>query len=109
MHAGERLRKERERLGFSQKDFAALVPVTRKTLFNWESGAGHAATDALAIWAGVGLDVLYVITALPLAEVGAGLGARQLALLARFDAADEAGRLAIERAVLALEGQPAPA
>ena len=109
MTAGERLREERERLGFSQKDFAALVPVTRKTLFNWESGAGQAATDALAIWAGVGLDVLYVVTGQHLSEVGAGLSSRQLALVARFEAMDESARLALEKSFLALDRLPSPA
>ena len=62
MHTGERIREERERLGFNQADFAALAGATRKTLFNWESGAASPNAAALAAWAEVGLDVLYVVT-----------------------------------------------
>lgn len=62
MHTGERIREERERLGFNQADFAALAGATRKTLFNWESGAASPNAAALAAWAEAGLDVLYVVT-----------------------------------------------
>lgn len=62
MHSGERIKEERERLGFNQADFAAIAGATRKTLFNWESGTASPNTPALAAWAAVGLDVLYVVT-----------------------------------------------
>lgn len=62
MHSSERLKEERERLGFNQADFAALAGATRKTLFNWESGAASPNAAALAAWAEAGLDVLYVVT-----------------------------------------------
>lgn len=62
MHAGERIKEERERLGFNQTDFAALSQSTRKALFNWESGIASPNAAALAAWAAVGLDVLYVVT-----------------------------------------------
>ena len=62
MHAGERLKEERERLGFNQTDFAAVAGATRKTLFNWESGAASPNAAALAAWAEAELDVLYVVT-----------------------------------------------
>jgi len=62
MHTGDRIKEERERLGFNQADFAALAGATRKTLFNWESGAASPNTAALAAWAEAGLDVLYVVT-----------------------------------------------
>ena len=62
MRTGERLKEERERLGFNQADFAALAGATRKTLFNWESGAASPNAAALAAWAEAGLDVLYVVT-----------------------------------------------
>lgn len=62
MHTGERIKEERERLGLSQADFAALADSTRKTLFNWESGAATPNATVLAAWATHGLDVLYVVT-----------------------------------------------
>ena len=106
MNSGQRLREERERLGFSQNDFAALVPVTRKTMFNWESGAGHVATEALAVWARSGLDVLYVVTGERLPTNLSALSPRQQALLKLFDAADEDGRQAIEAAAAQAGGSP---
>ena len=62
MHMGERIKDERERLGFNQSDFAALGSATRKTLFNWETGAAAPSATVLAAWAVHGLDVLYVVT-----------------------------------------------
>ncbi|WP_051603246.1 helix-turn-helix domain-containing protein [Simplicispira psychrophila] len=62
MHLGERIKEERERLGLNQIDFAALASSTRKTLFNWESGAATPNATVLAAWAAHGLDVLYVVT-----------------------------------------------
>ena len=62
MHPGERIKEERERLGFNQADFAALAEATRKTLFNWESGTASPNAAALSAWAQHGLDVLYVVT-----------------------------------------------
>lgn len=106
MNSGHRLREERERLGFSQNDFAALVPVTRKTMFNWESGAGHVATEALAVWARSGLDVLYVVTGEHLPARHSLPSPRQQALLRLFDAADETGRRTIEAAAAQAAGSP---
>ena len=106
MNSGHRLREERERLGFSQNDFAALVPVTRKTMFNWESGAGHVATEALAVWARSGLDVLYVVTGEHLPARHSLPSPRQQALLRLFDAADETGRRTIEAAAAPAAGRP---
>lgn len=62
MHPGERIREERERLGLSQTDFAALAGATRKTLFNWESGVASPNIAVVSAWADHGLDVLYVVT-----------------------------------------------
>lgn len=62
MHMGDRIKEERERLGFNQSDFAALGAATRKTLFNWETGVAAPNAVVLAAWAAHGLDVLYVVT-----------------------------------------------
>ena len=64
MHTGDRLKEERERLGFNQTDFAAIADATRKTLFNWETGIAAPNALVLAAWAERGLDVLYVVTGL---------------------------------------------
>lgn len=57
-----RWRAERERLGFSQRDFADKIGVTRETMRRWESGLSVPTAEALALAHGFGMDVLYVIT-----------------------------------------------
>ncbi|AIA72728.1 putative phage-related DNA-binding protein [Pectobacterium atrosepticum SCRI1043] len=62
MSLGERLREERERLGFSQADFAELVGASRKSQIRWEKAESAPSADSISLWANVGLDVLYLIT-----------------------------------------------
>lgn len=59
---GERLREQREDLGMNQTDFAAVADISRKTLFGYESGDRTPDAGTLAVWAELGVDVLYVIT-----------------------------------------------
>ncbi|MDR1995136.1 helix-turn-helix transcriptional regulator [Azonexus sp.] len=59
---GARLKEERDRIGLSQTEFAELAGVTRKTLYGYEAGERAPDAACLNIWAGRGLDVLYVIT-----------------------------------------------
>lgn len=61
MSISDRLRLERERLGFAQPAFAALVGASKKTQGRWESGQSAPDADALAQWAQVGLDPLFVL------------------------------------------------
>lgn len=62
MPLGERLREERERLGLSQPNFAAIAGTTKQTLFSWESGKTAPDGFLLAAYASAGVDVLYVVT-----------------------------------------------
>ncbi|MDF3845757.1 hypothetical protein P3W55_28960 [Pseudomonas citronellolis] len=58
-----RIKEERERLGFNQTQFAALVDASKKTQIRWEQeGGGFPDAAALAGWASAGMDVLYVLT-----------------------------------------------
>lgn len=59
---GERLKEERDRLGLSQTDFAALGGAGRKTQFNYETGERAPDGAYLAAIASVGADVLYILT-----------------------------------------------
>lgn len=59
---GPRLRQEREKLGFTQEDFAALVHVSRKAQMGWEKDATSPNAVILAAMAAAGVDVLYVVT-----------------------------------------------
>lgn len=62
MTIGERLRAERERLGFNQEGFAALAGAHRKSQGNYESDARVPDAAYLAAIATAGADVLYILT-----------------------------------------------
>ncbi len=83
MHLKDRIKAEREKLGFNQTDFAGLAKATRKTLFNWESGESTPNADALLAWAAAGADIQYIlhgVTAEEKAMVVLGVAARLLSL-----------------------------
>lgn len=59
----ERLREERERLGKTQEELAAIAGVTRRPYMEWEKGTGPSPTAVqLAAIAAAGADVLYILT-----------------------------------------------
>lgn len=63
---GERLRQERQRLGYNQEEFAGLADSSKKAQIRWEKAAGPTPNaDALASWAKVGADVQYIVTGTP--------------------------------------------
>ena len=62
MNLGARLKAERERLGLSQTDFAAIAGASKHAQINWEKGAAAPNAVALEAWEKLGLDVLYVVT-----------------------------------------------
>ncbi len=62
MNIGRRLKDERERLGMSQTEFAAIAGASKHAQINWEKGDATPNANALAAWAEKGLDVLYVVT-----------------------------------------------
>jgi len=62
MALGERLKTERERLGFNQTDFASLVGASKRTQIGWEQERSFPDIQALAVWVGEGLDAIYVLT-----------------------------------------------
>lgn len=112
----ERLKEERERLGYSQEAFARLVGASRKSQIRWEQGESCPDAAALATWAEIGLDVLYVISGMPssgmghappqpsggLAPVFEGLNPREVALLDNYRHSGEEGKRAVEVAAAAL-------
>ena len=59
---GERLKAERERLGFSQPAFAALAEASKSSQASWEKETAYPNAKALEVWARVGVDVAYVVT-----------------------------------------------
>lgn len=61
---GARLREERERLGYTQEEFAEIVGSKRRALIEWEKGNTSPTLFQLDLWAGVGVDSGYVVTGL---------------------------------------------
>lgn len=59
---GTRLKNERERLGMSQSDFAALAEIGRKSQFNYETGERSPDAQYLAAIANAGADIGYIVT-----------------------------------------------
>ena len=70
MPIGERLREERERLGFNQPCFAEFAGTTKQTLFSWESGGSSPKSDQLTALAEHGVDaVSYTHLTLPTSDL----------------------------------------
>lgn len=59
---GERLKEERERLGFNQEQMGAIGGVNRNSQSKYEKGDRHPDSTYLAAVASAGVDVLYVLT-----------------------------------------------
>lgn len=101
MNLGDRLREERERLGYTQPAFADVAGAKKHAQINWEKGAAFPNAAALEAWSKVGLDVLYVVTGQRAGGVAAtapALSRRAQALVDNYEATDEEGRRFIERA-----------
>lgn len=59
---GTRLKEERTRLKKTQAEFAATANITPRGLMKWEKNEGVPNAIALQLWAGLGADVLYILT-----------------------------------------------
>lgn len=62
MTIGERLKEERERLGFTQPAFAGLAETTKKSQIDYEKDMTQPKAGYLAAIAKVGADVQYIVT-----------------------------------------------
>ena len=107
-HIGERLRGERARLGLSQVVFPAACGVNRSTLATWEKGEQSPTAAVLSLMAGLGVDVLYVVTG-ERAPLGSGaLSQEERQLVAIYKKGDALARQALESvaAMAARSGAP---
>lgn len=59
---GMRLKEERQRLGFTQPDFAKVADASKRTLIDWEKGVSAPNGFQLSALALIGADVQYIIT-----------------------------------------------
>lgn len=80
---GDRLKEERQRLGFSQADFAALAGVAKTSQFNYEKGDRSPDAEYLAKVLEAGADVLYIISG-GRAASSVELAPREALLLSRY-------------------------
>ena len=108
MNLNERIKEERERLGYSQTAFAALAEASKHSQINWEKGIGTPTASVLAAWAPHGVDVLYILTGQRQAQTGVTLTPRQAALLDNHEHTSEEGKKIIEGAAFAAAQPAAP-
>ena len=83
---GERLKRERSRLGLSQVEFAALGGVKQRAQFQYEKGMRRPNSDYLGALAASGVDVWYVLTGEKGARLESGEEQRIIAAFRDLDA-----------------------
>lgn len=103
MSIGERLREERERLGFTQPAFAGLAETTKKSQIDYEKNLTQPKAGYLEVIAKVGADVQYIVTG---TRSTAALAPDEIELLEKYRSAPIAVKAA---AIAALIGGSAPA
>ena len=62
MGISQRIQEERKRLGLTQEAAAEKMGSTKRSVINWEGGAALPGAEALARFADMGADVLYILT-----------------------------------------------
>lgn len=103
---GQRLRSERERLGWSQQQVAAALDIRREMWAKYEAGAEPGAS-VLGRAASAGIDVLFVLTGKQGLVSNTPLLEEEKALLEGFRVLDERGQAAVQ-AVIATMSKPGP-
>ena len=95
---GNRLKEERERIGLSQEAFGELGGVKKLAQLKYEKGERAPDTIYLTSLAGVGVDIVYVLTGLrtPKPDGVTPQNEEEKRLLENYRAMDEAARLNIQ-------------
>lgn len=99
----ERLRFERMRLDIPQMAFAEACNVSRGALLKWEKGESAPNASALAVMAGLGVDVLYVVTGARAGESESTLAPAERDLLQAWRNGSDKGRALLSAAVEVLK------
>lgn len=89
---GERLKRERSRLGLNQTEFAALGAVKQRAQYQYEKGLRRPNSDYLSAIAAAGVDVGYLLTGEKATCVGNGDEQR---IVSRFRTLDTRKREAL--------------
>jgi transcriptional regulator with XRE-family HTH domain len=64
LQIGERLAKERLRLGMTQSEFSGVIGLSRNSVTQYEAGNHQPGAEALVGMHAAGADVLYILTGL---------------------------------------------
>ena len=107
MGIGERLKEERERLGFSQTEFAAVAGASKNSQYNYEKGDRCPDAAYLAAVAEKGVDILYVVTGVATPQLVEGFTVAEDKLVNQYRVLPEADQAAIHRIVGAMWEQSA--
>lgn len=97
MGIGDRLKEERERLGFSQTEFAAVAGASKNSQYNYEKGDRSPDADYLAAIADRGVDVLYVVTGERTRQAADSISDDASAFLQVYEQVDDADRQVLLR------------
>ncbi len=107
---GQRLKFERERIGMTQPEFAAIAGVSKRTLIDWEKGVSSPTAVQLSALMESGVDVFYVLTGQRIVSLQqpAPPTQEEIEILANYRLSREEDRQALARTAAAMAKQPAP-
>lgn len=101
----ERLREERERLGYNQADFGEIGGVKKLAQFNYEKGERSPDAAYLGKIASIGVDIIYLLTGQRNTPISVPINPREEALLDNYRHSDAQGRKAVETTASAFAQQ----
>lgn len=102
---GERLKEERERLGFSQTELGLRLGVSRGTQKNYELGANSLDLRYVAALAEHGVDSTYILTGLRSSAPGQGFSSDETELVDLYRRLPDEDRKTIRRIVRSMAAE----
>lgn len=101
MSIGERLKEERERLGYTQEEFASFGEASKRSQIEWEKGKAFPNAKVLSALFEVGADVTYILTGVrTIAAQNIELSPAEEVLLDNFRHCEEGDQEAIRKMAL---------
>lgn len=97
MGIGDRLKEERERLGFSQTEFSAVAGASKNSQYNYEKGDRSPDANYLAAVAEKGVDILYVVTGVRKPQAADCIPAELLEFVGVYEQVTDADRQVLLR------------
>lgn len=97
MGIGDRLKEERERLGFSQTEFSAVAGASKNSQYNYEKGDRSPDANYLAAVADKGVDILYVVTGERKPQAADSIPAEALEFIGVYEQVTDADRQVLLR------------